>query len=227
MKKSEIEGLIYLLAIAAIVYPFVLLYEAAGPTGLVLAGIVVVVGVVLWNNNAAKKDQKNLDELALYALHHRIEPAEARSINNQLSKADFARYSLIRNLQIMRDSIEISLSSKKRATAESRLQLLKERYQEILSEQSHLISKAVLEEIARVVEQTDKNFHTYLYINVAGGYIEKARKLKTEKSKQKYISLAIETLKEGIKSGRGDIDKLAQSLKRTEQELKNLWPSQA
>ncbi len=45
-------------------------------------------------------------------------------MNLKLAKSNFPGSALIRNLQIIRDSIEIALTSKKRDTAESRMNTL-------------------------------------------------------------------------------------------------------
>lgn len=125
---------------------------------------------------------------------------------------------MIRNLQIIRDSIDISLSSKKRDTAESRAELVTERYQNIKREQSSLVSEMVLREIDRVVSHAQKGFHTKLFLNMANGYVEKARNLKTNKSKIKYLGLAEEALEEGISVGSGNIDRLQKALSNVQAE---------
>jgi len=222
MKKSEAQGVFYLIVIGAVIYPFILLYQAIGPTGLAVLIILAVAAVIALANRNSKQEQQQFDELALHVLHNRMSPEDSRRINRELSESDFARSSLIRNLQIMRDSIEIALSSKKRDTAESRLKLLKEKHQEVLSEQAHLVSSPVIEEINQVIEQSTKAFHTNLYMNLAEGYMEKARKLKINKSKKKYTDLAMEILQEGIEAGIGDTRKLRDTLDQVDLERQDL-----
>lgn len=214
MTKKEAEGIGALVIIGAIVYPLVWLYEQIGAVGLVLCGVGVAAAFTYWHIYNAKQDKKAFDELVLYTLHNCMPPDEARRINRKLAKENFPRSALIRNLQIIRDSIEISLSSKKRATAESRAKSVEELHQEILHEHAGLVSDSVLAEINAVCAQALSEFNTKLFINISNGYIEKASTLKTDKSKIKYIGLAAEALEEGIALGRGDSAALNSALAR-------------
>lgn len=204
MTKKEAEGIGALVVIGAIVYPFVWLYEQVGAVGLVVCAVGIVAIFVYWHIHNEKQDQKAFEELVLYTLHNRIPPDEARRINRKLAKENFPRSALIRNLQIIRDSIEISLSSKKRETAESRAQSVAELHQEILHEHASLVSEDVLADITAVCTEALSDFNTKLFLNIANGHIEKAGSLKTDKSKIKYLGLAAEALEEGISLGRGD-----------------------
>lgn len=219
MNKKEAEGIGTLIVVAIVVYPFIWLYEQIGGIGLGVCAAALVGAWIWWHIHQSRADQQAFDELALYAVNSRMHPDEAKAINQRLQKSNFRRAALIRNLQIVRDSIEISLSSKKRDTAESRAELVVERYQEIKREQASLVSEKVMAEIDRVVSGAQKDFHTKLYLNVANGYVEKARSLKTDKSKIKYLGLAEESLDEGIHVARGDIDRLRQALSDVQAEM--------
>lgn len=212
MTKKEAEGIGTLVVIGVIVYPFVWLYEQIGATGIVVCGIGILAAFICRHIYNGKQDQKAFEALVLYTLHNRMPPDEARRINRKLAKENFPRSALIRKLQIIRDSIEISLSSKKRATAESRAQSVAELHQEILHEYSSLISKGVLTEINDVCTQALLEFNTKLFLNIANGHVEKASSLKTDKSKIKYLGLAVEALEEGISLGRGDSATLKSAL---------------
>lgn len=214
MTKKEAEGIGALVVIGVIVYPFVWLYEQIGAVGLLLCSISVVATFVYLHIRNVKQDQKAFDELVLYTLHNRMPPDEARSINRKLAKENFPRSALIRNLQIIQDSIEISLSSKKRATAESRAQSVEELHQKILHEYASLVSERVLTEINHTCNQALSDFNTKLFINISTGHVEKANTLKTDKSKIKYLGLAAEALEEGISLGRGDAAALNVALAR-------------
>ncbi len=216
MTKKEAEGIGALVVIGIVVYPFVWLYEQIGAVGLGICVVGLIGAFVYWHLHRAKQDQKAFDELVLYVLHNRMPPDEAQKLNRTLSKKNFPRAALIRNLQIIRDSIEISLSSKKRATAESRAQSVAELQKEIQAEQARLVSDSVLNEINRVCADALKDFNTKLFINIANGHVEKAESLKTDKSKTKYLGLAAETLEEGITVGRGDIAALKNALARVQ-----------
>ena len=65
-------------------------------------------------------------------------------------------------------------------------------------------------------------FYINLYINIANGNIQQARKLKTDKSKHKYLKMAKDVLKEGIQVNRGDKVALVAALHDVEQEQKDI-----
>ncbi|MBU4185682.1 MAG: hypothetical protein KKI12_08390 [Proteobacteria bacterium] len=222
MKKSEATLIGWLVVIGIIVYPFVWLHEKIGWIGIGLIGVIVVGFAIFYNISRSQKEQKTFDDLALYVLHNRLHPDEAKKMNLKLARSNFPRSALIRNLQIIRDSIEIALTSKKRDTAESRMNTLLERYEEIRKEQSGLVSAEVYNEIDRVIQETKDEFHTKLFLNLATGHMEKAQKLKTKKSKEKYLDLAIEDLKEGLQKGLGQGADLKRVLSQAEQAKANL-----
>lgn len=216
MKKTDETLIGLLVVIAVIVYPFVWLYEKIGGVGFSLI-VVIVIGLgIFYHIGSRRKEQKTFDDLVLYVLHNRLHPDEAKKMNLKLARSNFPRSALIRNLQIIRDSIEIALMSKKRDTAESRMNTLLERFEEIKKEQSGLVSTEVYNEIERVIEETRKEFQTKLFLNLAAGHMEKAESLKTRKSKEKYFDLAIEALKEGLEKGLGQETDLRRVLSRTE-----------
>ena len=217
MKKAEATLIGWLVMIGIIVYPFVWLHEKIGWVGIGTIGVFVIGGGIFWSISKTKKEQKAFDDLALYVLHNRLHLDEAKKMNLKLAKSNFPRSTLIRNLQIIRDSIEIALTSKKRDTAESRMNTLLERYEEIRKEQSGLVSTEVLNEIDRVIQDTKDEFHTKLYLNMAMGYMDKTENIKTKKSKEKYLDLAKEALKEGLEKGRGQEADLRRILSQVEQ----------
>lgn len=217
MKKAEATLIGWFVVIGIIVYPFVWLHEKIGWVGIGTIAVFVIGGAILWSINKSKKDQKTFDDLVLYVLHNRLHPDEAKKMNLDLAKSNFPRSALIRNLQIIRDSIEIALTSKKRDTAESRMNTLLERYEEIKNNQFGLASAEIYNEIDRVIQKTTNEFHTKLYLNIATGHMEKAQSLKTKKSKEKYLDLAIEALKEGLEKGLGQEVNLRRVLSQAEQ----------
>ena len=191
-----------------------LIYEKFGSIG---TGFITFISVGLLIYYSFRKDKKTFDNLVLYVLHNRLHPDEAKKMNLQLARSNFSRSALIRNLQIIRDSIEIALTSKKRDTAESRMNTLLERFEEIQREQSSLVSAEVHDEIERVIQETRKEFQTKLFLNVATGHMEKAESSKTSKTKEKYFDLAIEVLKEGLEKGSGNEADLRTVLSQVEQ----------
>ena len=195
-------------------YTLMLIYEKFGSIG---TGFITFISVGLLIYYSFRKDKKTFDNLVLYVLHNRLHPDEAKKMNLQLARSNFSRSALIRNLQIIRDSIEIALTSKKRDTAESRMNTLLERFEEIQREQSSLVSAEVHDEIERVIQETRKEFQTKLFLNVATGHMEKAESSKTSKTKEKYFDLAIEVLKEGLEKGSGNEADLRTVLSQVEQ----------
>lgn len=198
MKKKESTIIAWLVIIGIFAFLLTSLLEKIGLLWFGLIAVTVLGFVIFYNIHKKKEDQKTFDALALYVLHNRLHPDEAKNINTKLYKSNFARGTLIRKLQIIRDSIEIALTSKKRDTAVSRMSILLDQYEEIKNPQSGLVSTAIYNEIDRVIQDTKNEFQTKLFLNVAMGYIEKAQNLKTKKSKENYLNLAIETLKEGL-----------------------------
>lgn len=201
MKKEEVELFGLLLLLGAVAYPFFWLYETLGPVGLGLVFIACVALFLAWKKRQTNKQQKAFEDLVLYVLNNRLHPDEAKTINKQLVKIHFDWSALIRNLQIIRDSIEIALASKKRATAESRRDVLLDRFADINHSQSHLISESVFTEIEQVVNDFLKALPARLALNEAKALMDKSRTLKTEKSRKKYLGLAIESLEQGVAEG--------------------------
>jgi len=189
MKKSEAQAIGPLILIGIAIYPFVWIHEKIGWSG-----------IVYWNVRTTRKDNEEFNKLVLYVLHNRLHPDEAKKLNYSLAKTNFPRSALIRRLQILRDSIEIALASKKRDTAESRMTEVRSSYEEIRQEHPHLVAPETLAEIDRVVGECEKEFSTVLYANIANAHIEKAEKLKTDKSKAKYAALAMEAIVEGLEN---------------------------
>lgn len=217
MKKAEATLIGWLVVIGVIVYPFVWLYEKIGGLGFSLIVLIVIGLGIFYHIGNRRKEQKIFDDLVLYVLHNRLHPDEAKKMNLKLARSNFPRSALIRNIQIIRDSIEIALASKKRDTAESRMNTLLERFEEIKKEQSGLVSAKIYNEIKRVIEETRNEFQTKLFLNLATGHMEKAESLKTKKSKEKYLNLAIVALKEGLEKGLGQETDLRRVLSQVEQ----------
>ncbi|MGH8545685.1 MAG: hypothetical protein ACREX3_19095, partial [Gammaproteobacteria bacterium] len=143
------------------------------------------------------------DDLALYVLQNRLSPEESQEIYRDVGWGDPHRMSLLRNIQILSESVYLATTSKKRDTAESRMALVLERYSEISRNQAHLVAAHVRGAIDQVVGRAQDVFSTQLYVNVAEGYVDKAGKLKTAKGQLKYLDLAAEVIQEGIDAGKG------------------------
>ena len=194
----------YLIIFAIIVIVFVWLYESLGPILFWSLVVLVVIAFVYLKISAAKKNQLEFQNLILNTINRRMAVEEARGLYGSLLKSDMRKADLIRKLQIIRDSIEISLSSKKRDVAESRNEKMRELFTEIEQKYRNLIKADVFEEVVNVIKNADSEFHTALYKNIATSHIEKAAKLKTENAKHKYWNLAREVLNEGIRNPKSD-----------------------
>jgi hypothetical protein len=222
MKKSEAQALGPLIVIGVVVYLFIWLHEKVGWAGITILGGIVLGGIVYWIVRSSRKDEEKFSELVLYVLHNRMVPKEASKLNRALAKKNFPRSILIRRLQILRDSIEISLYSKKRDTAESRFAEVKASYTEIRAEHASLVTRETMAEIDRVVTEYEKQFNTSLYTNIANAHIEKAKGLKTNKSKCKYAALAMDAILEGLdnpKSERGSLESMKAEIEQYTQSL--------
>jgi len=204
MKKSNVTSLGTLFLIGIILYPFVWLFEYVSAVEMIIIIAIAVIGYFLFKTASIKQKQENFSALVLDTIHTKRHWKEEKAINTDLSKTNQQEAQFLRSIQIIRDSMEIALTSKKRDTAEARMALVEEHLQNIKNTETQLVTGDVLEEIFLIITHAKKEFHTKLYINVASGHIDKANKLKTKKSKEKYSQLAQDVVMEGIKNGKGD-----------------------
>lgn len=193
--------------------------------GIILIGIIFLIGIIAWSVLSARQEEDEFNELVLYVLHNKLPPNEARKLNRDAEKISFSHFALIRRLQILRDSIEISLTSKKRKTAESRMALVKSSYEEIKCDYSRLVTHETMAEIDDAVSECFQKFNTNFYTNGAKAHLEKAEKLKTKKSKIKYASLAMETILEGFDNPDSEKGVLEKMRKEVEMYLQSLEES--
>jgi hypothetical protein len=206
LNRTEAKGLTALILFALILYPFIWLYQTIGPIGFLLIAIGAVVAILISRSNSHKKAAEEFNELALYVLRNRLSPDEARRINTIAGGTDFAKGSLIRDLQILSDSLEIATTSTKRDTAESRMELAIETFSRISTEKFDLLEQATQKAVTRYFQDLKSLFHTNLYLNAAHSFLSKVDKLKTPKAKAKYLQLAKDTIQEGL--GNVESDKL-------------------
>ena len=190
MKEPEAKAIGNLIVLTIIASPFIWLFEKNGGIGVVIIVGVAVALYVLSIFSKAKGDQKVFEKLVRHVLHSDISVNEAQNINATLARSDdYRKAQLIRNLQILRDSIDLSLSSKKHDTAISRIDTLKEKFEDISQNQRPIISEDLFKEIETTVSNALGDFNTAFYVNVATGHIEKADSLKTDKPKLKCLRL--------------------------------------
>ena len=222
MPKAEAHGWFYLVVIVLAISGFVWLHEQIGTFGIVALVVLLVAGAILKSVQKTKSIQAAYDDLVLYILRNRLSVEESRQVYNSARKLDPSRMSLLRNIQILSESVYLATTSKKRDTAESRMDLALERYAEVSGKQANLVSSHVREQIDAFVRQAQQEFGTQMYLNVVQGHIEKAEKLKTAKSKLKYLGMAAEVIQEGLDEGKGDRDALKSALDSVEGKLKRI-----
>jgi len=207
MRKKD-ASIVYLIAIVIIAYPFVWLYQTIGPVGFLAVAIVAALGCIYWISSKNKGKQLAFNDLLLTTMTQRTPPEIARSINQTLMRQDHRKGQLVRYLQIIKDSIDISLNSKKRDIAESRMKTVNDMWHEVESQYSDLFSDEVFSKVKAIVIDAQHKYHTVLYMNVARGHIEKATTLKTDKAKEKYLTLAQEVILEGLDNPNSDKSEL-------------------
>jgi hypothetical protein len=148
-------------------------------------------------------------------------PVEAaRAINARLASEDPDKAVFIRDLQIIRDSIDIALSSKKRDVAESRMKLLIETWKRAEAECSGVVPQEAVRSVGEVVADAQRRFQTSLYANIARGYLDKAKTLKTAKAQEGHLSQARAAILEGLgmpDSNKAELGELMFSVERMRQ----------
>jgi hypothetical protein len=222
MKKKQAQGIGLLVIIVFIIGGLSKLHDAIGNSGLIILGLFVLTGIAVYIVVQSKQEQQHFEDLVRYVLYNKLPADEAKKMNSRLMKKDPTKSQLIRNLQIMRDSIDIALSTKKAETAKSRMETVWRCHSDIYSGQKKLLSPELLSEIDQVVNGANTELHTTYYTNLANGYLEKARSLKKNKSKRKYLQLAKDTLQEGLQdesSRSEDINQILSDVKEFEASL--------
>lgn len=203
------------IVLAAVVYPFVWLYEQIGGFGYLVL-IASASGIWFYLSSQRKaKDAERFEADVLSTLGRRLDPETARAMNAKYSKSNHRRAELLRFIQIFNDSVEISLNSKKPDTAESRFSLARETYQKIKAYRD-IMGPRLSWELETKFQHLEANFVSALTLNRARSYIEKAESLKTEKSKMRYLQEALDVLEDGLLRGAGaspDVVALAQEVR--------------
>ncbi len=154
--------------------------------------------------------------LALKTIRQAMPFEAARAINARLATEDPQKAVLIRDLQIIRESIDIALASKKRDIAESRMKSVVETWKEAEAECSGVVPQSIRE----IVADAQRRFQTCLYVNIARGYLDKAKTLKTAKAREGHLSQAREAILDGLgmpDSNKGELRELMLAIERMRQ----------
>ncbi len=132
-----------------------------------------------------------------------------------ITKSNFPLAERLRQQQIIRESLQIALTSKNPEVAESRMNLAKEKYESL---EKMRMPKDERERLDTAYAESLLRYRTIRYLNEARGHIDKMLQVKMEKSKQKYASLARAVLAKGLDDPKANRKELISMLK----EIKNL-----
>ena len=124
-----------------------------------------------------------------------------------------------RLLTIMRESAQLALKSKNAETAHSRFDLSIEAYYQVRSLLGPSEQRTRLDEYMESVAN-DSPAHSIL--NEMGGYVAKAKKVKTTKTQVKYLNLAREVLAKGLRDRILGFERLAPSHQAVVTELQRI-----
>ena len=193
ISKSESQ----LILAAILAYPFIWLYQQIGLGG--YAVLIFSISGIYVTSKQLKKSRANsgFEADALRALLNRLDPDTARAMNQKYQTTSYRHMQLIRRIQILSDSIHLALNSGKRNTAESRMLLAKENYQEAMTFRD-LMSNRLKSEIDQSYRDASMRFPEVMRYNVARSMLDKADTLKTPKAKSRYIQQAISVIEEGL-----------------------------
>jgi uncharacterized membrane protein len=206
MAAKKDSGTLLFVLLIIIASPFIFLYEFFGPVGFWVVLFFVGVALIYWRTTAKKKDAVNFKKLALDTINVRMHPDDMRDINSYLLKRNSQKASLIRKLQIIKDSLDIALSSKKRDIASERMALALKLSTEMKDLEVGLLDVSTSKTINRIISDAEKQFQTNLYLNVAQGHMDKVGKLKTEKARLKYKQQAKDIIIEGLNNPNSNKD---------------------
>ena len=193
--KDTLIGLFVLLVLVVAVFEKI---------GWIWFGVIVAVGavVILFRHFYTGLPKVPTDEFGPIL----SDPQSARQYLSQLMKKDPRKAMRLRVQQVIRESLQIALTSKKRDTADSRMGVAQDRFEEL--NRSFRVPRKELQLIEQRLQSDKKEFETVKYINQAEGLIERGSKLKTEKSRQKYLDQAKAVIKEGMSNPESDKERL-------------------
>lgn len=126
---------------------------------------------------------------------------------------DYRKAQFIRALQIVRDSLDIALASKKRDVSESRLSAAEELANEIRRDYLDLMTPETRSVVLAEIGVDANRCHTAIYVNAAKAAIEKAATMKTAKAREKHLDIARQHIADGWADPDSDKTALAASAK--------------
>ncbi len=150
--------------------------------------------------NIKINDKETLQESKNISLNFPLNPEDIQELHQSLLKSgNYKELEGLRDIEIIFESFYLISKSKNEETIKSRLALAKKLYNEL--GQEHFKLK---KQIKDIYQEHLKQSYTLQYTNISDGYMEKAKKLKTLKSKIKYSDLALEKLQEGLENRHAD-----------------------
>ncbi|WP_151710080.1 hypothetical protein [Acinetobacter brisouii] len=111
---------------------------------------------------------------------------------------------IIRALQIIRESIDIVMQSTKEKTIAGRMDVIAQCYETLQVLQYLFSDSRDYDQIHERLAELIQPIHTTVYLNIAQGHINKMESVKTDKTKTKYLGLAVEALELGLNDADSD-----------------------
>lgn len=193
MKKSETRLLGILIVVGLVIYLLLWLYQKVGLIGYLAIALSMLTIWFYGDYSRRIRFTNQFERDALYTLNHRVIPDIASKMNAKYMRISPRHSELLRCMQIFNDSVHIALNSKKMETAVSRMESVRQMYQNMKSYRG-IQTKRVVDEIETIYSTTVNSFPEVLCLNVANGYLDKSEALKTAKGKHKYLLVALEVL---------------------------------
>ncbi|WP_146164403.1 hypothetical protein [Agitococcus lubricus] len=171
------------------------------------------------NNSSSSQQQRTqtsnndyFEELAIYTASSHVVYELSSDYGWNLSLLTFRQQEVLRSLQIIRESLNISAKTKKQDIAESRLSLAHQLYDEVCNNYSDVFKVDLLTRIKGIIDADLLNVHTEAYLNVANAHLDKALNAKRANTKAKYFGLAKEVLETGLSDPYSDKERIRELL---------------
>jgi len=221
MSRNNSTSLLWLVLFGAIAYPFVWLFQQIGAYGFTALVALIGTGLILWAKKRGDAGRQNFEQLVRYVFDNRLSPEDARQINARFARAG-EKAQLVRNLQILRDLIDIFSTSRKPDTAESRFELALEKYHADRRLLPKFVSTDTIMHVEKSFTRSAYEFQTTKFTNPAADLIAKSQTVKTRAARTKRLEAARTILAQGLAAQesdkfviggmRDDVDKLLSEL---------------
>jgi len=203
VRKSKISPIVYLII-------FLVLAWVISQIGWIWFTVLVVVGAIVFITISAQDPSPNVPSDEFGPLFNTSQQASAYYA--KLMKSNPTKANRLRRQQILRESLKLATTSKKPETAESRMELAQQHF--LALKTKFRIPKDEREGIDKRYHEAVLEYDTVRFLNEAHAYLKKTQKLKTEKSKRKYINLARQTIEKGLGNPNSDKERLRNFLRK-------------